>query len=169
MSLAMMVDRTVAKYGSFTNKYSRLVRCQNTYLHVVAAMMDTCNGRVSTTGFTRLGFCNAFQVSPTRCRILRKTLPHFQIQDDWKTKHYIMDYGVCVYVYMHVCMCMYVCVNVCTCVSVCVNVSVGPDVRAHTCKWRAAGGKHLQVSSAWTERRSIQILIVLLRPETSRI
>lgn len=70
MSLAMMVDRTVAKYGSFTNKYSRLVRCQNTYLHVVAAMMDTCN-KGHATCFTLFISGNAVQVHLTACRILR--------------------------------------------------------------------------------------------------
>lgn len=41
ISLATMVLTTVAKYVSLTKRYSRADRCQNRYLHDVAAMMDT--------------------------------------------------------------------------------------------------------------------------------
>lgn len=41
MSRAIRIDITVNKYGSFTNKYSRLSRCQKIYLHWVAATIVT--------------------------------------------------------------------------------------------------------------------------------
>lgn len=41
MSRAINVDKTVAKYVSFTNKYSKAVLCQYKYLQVLAATIET--------------------------------------------------------------------------------------------------------------------------------
>lgn len=43
ISLATKVGSTVAKYVSFTNKYSSADLCQNRYRQVVAAITETYN------------------------------------------------------------------------------------------------------------------------------
>jgi len=46
ISRATKVETTVPRYASLTKRYSSAVRCQNRYLHDVAATIDTWNQRI---------------------------------------------------------------------------------------------------------------------------